>query len=113
MLIHVSGKLSDGRPVSVRVESTSAVDAIAEFAKKLPAGLTVVTIQAKPMAAANEVYIGTAKTPEEIQKSKDIRAANKAAKLAGTNGTAPAPIAATEPAPVAAQPTARSATARK
>lgn len=112
MLIHVSGKLSDGRPVSVRVESESAVAAIATFAGKLPAGLTVTSIQAKPMGVGNEVYIGTAKTPEQIQASKEIRAKNKAAKLAVAAANGAAPVAATEPA-TAAQPTARTATARK
>lgn len=113
MLIHVSGKLSDGRPVSTRIESQSAVLAIAGFASKLPDGLTVVSIRANPVQEAADVYIGEAKTAEQIQASKDKRAANKAAKLAGAaNGTAPTAANVTQPVPPA-QPTARSATARK
>lgn len=112
MLIHVSGKLSDGRPVSTRIESLSAVLAIAGFASKLPEGLTVVSIQAKPVQETADVYIGEPKTAEQIAASKAKRAANKAAKLTGAaNGTVPTAVV-TEPTPTP-QPTARSATARK
>jgi hypothetical protein len=100
MLIRISGKLANGTPFTYRVDADSAIAAVADFGKQTDGKGVVSEIKAAPMGVANDVYFGTAKTPEQIATAKAARAAKKAAKSSQNGATAPAAtVPATAPVP--------------
>lgn len=89
MLIRVSGKLANNASFSTRVEAESAIEAVTITGQKLvKAGeslTNVRNISAQPVKEAGDVYLGIAKTDDEVRAAKEKRAAAKAAKLAAKN----------------------------
>lgn len=93
MLIRVAGKLKDGRPFSTRVDADSAIEAVTKTGEKLTkAGQLldgVTSINAAPVQESEDIYLGDAKTPEQIAAAKEKRANKKAEKAKAAAAATP------------------------